>query len=226
MIADGCENTGAKTRNSIPVVHKAPFKKAVNLIPCSFNTLGNIGLPVGWEISKRGDNSDLANVLVERDEIFGQNIIKVTIPKEASVQIDTKQPVILDLAKDYVLVVQFKVEDMHYYGHWYYRPAGIRIEAYGTDNKHNWLAVRGEGDSRGWVTGILFFLNQKSEKDKKDAHNLAYPTVMLRCYNMVGTVYFRNPMIVEIPSGFDVTNYFQMEDRTIIFGGIFSLTKQ
>lgn len=202
-----------------------PTTNGVNVLSRTFKKLGKNRLPIGWKITKWGKNSSLARVTVERGNNKEPNAVKVRIPREANVYVDTNRRAKLDPKKEYLLVVQFKVENMHYTGHWYYRPAGLWIEVYGLNNKHLSMKVRGEGSTRGWVTTVRAFLNKKNKKTRKDAQYLAQPNVFLRCYNMAGTVYFRNPMIVEKPAGYDATTYFETEDGMKVFGSVFTLTK-
>ena len=107
-----------------------------------------------------------------------------------------------------MLVVQMKVDEMHFTGNWYERPAGVRVYVYGTDNKHTWLAIHGEGSTKGWVTAVLPFPPPGQRQQFANAN------VYLRCYNMMGTVSFRNPILLRQPAGGGIQRHFVLEDGT------------
>ena len=95
----------------------------------------------------------------------------------------------------------------------------MRIYVYGMDNAHTWLAVYGEGSTDGWVTALLPFpLEDRREKFAKSR-------VLLRCYNMTGTVSFRNPMIVRQPQGLDIQSSFELADGTQVPDGKLQLRR-
>jgi hypothetical protein len=218
-----CGNSSrAEIQDTLTTPEETPGTAAENLLSSTFAQLERNGLPAGWKVSRHGENRQRAKVTAERDRKTGQTVMKIEIPREASVFLDTIHPAELDPKKEYLLLVQLKVEDMHYIGHWYYRPAGIRVEAYGMNNKQRWLAVCGEGGTGGWVTAILPFL---TSSDREEAEDLSRPKVLLRCNNMVGTVRFRSPMIVEKPAGVDAAGCFELEDGTQVFGGVWFLTE-
>ncbi len=205
---------------AVNIDQKKPALKPVKLISSTFEKVEKNGFPAGWKVTVRGDNARFVNVMVERDKKPSKNVVKIQIRKEASVCIDTASPAQLDPGKEYILVVQFKVDDMHYIGHWYNRPAGIRIYTYGTNNKHVWMAVRGEGDTCGWVTAILPF---PSINKKEDAKDFSRTNVMLHCYNMMGIVRFRTPIIIERPKNYEITAHFELDNGTSVFGGVLTL---
>jgi hypothetical protein len=178
-----------------------------NLLPYDFATLSDEGLPRDWTVTTAGENAELVEVHTERDEA-GDTIVTMTMPREATAQLDTTRRFTLDPADDYVLAVEVRVEDMRYTGDWYRRPAGIRLYVYGTDNEHRWLAIHGEGSTDGWVTGLLPF--------PPDDHReqFANSRVLLRCYNMTGTVSFRNPVILRQPDGVALERSFELADGT------------
>ncbi|MFW5869250.1 MAG: hypothetical protein ACOCX2_15600, partial [Armatimonadota bacterium] len=183
-----------------------------NLLPVGFAELGDDGLPVGWDVETRGENADAAGVTTLRDET-GDTVVTMEMPREATVYLDTARRLRLDPAEDYMLLVQVKVEDMHYTGDWYRRPAGLRIYVYGTENKHTWLAIYGEGGTDGWVTAVRPFpLDDVREY-------FANSNVLLRCYNMTGTVSFKNPVIVRQPKGLEIGPSFELEDGTGVPSG-------
>lgn len=124
---------------------------------------------------------------------------------------DLAQPAHFDPAGDYMLGVQLKVEDLHHTGDWYGRPAGLRLYVYGQNDKHVWLAVHGAGSTKGWMTGVLPFPGSEAVRP-----DFAHSRVLLRCYNMTGTVSFRKPMIVLRPAGLDSGASFTLEDGTQI----------
>lgn len=201
-----------------------PVPPARNLISSTFAELDKEGLPVGWKITKHGENSHLVDVTVEQDKTTGQNAVKINIPIEACVYVDTIHPADLDPKKEYLLVVPFKVENMYYLGSWHRRPACIRFFAfaYGTGGKRHDTSVYGVGNTQGWVTAVMPFL---VDADKKDAEYYSRTDVFLRCYNIAGTVWFRDPMIVEKPEGVEPAIYYEHEDGTQAFGKYFPLTK-
>ena len=85
--------------------------------------------------------------------------------------------------------------------------------------KHTWLAIHGEGSTDGWVTGLLPFPREDMRKQ------FAIPNVLLRCYNMAGTVRFREPMILRQPPGTAVQPSFERADGTQVFGGKLQLRR-
>lgn len=178
-----------------------------NPLPWGFANLDEEGLPEGWSIEARGDNAEAVDVTTTPDD-SGDTAVTVAIPREASVHLDTQRRFTLDPAEDYMLAVEVKVEDMHYTGDWYRRPAGVRMYVYGMDNKHTWLAIHGEGSTDGWVTGLLPFPQPDHRKQ------FANSRVLLRCYNMTGAVSFRNPMILRQPEGVEVQRSFELADGT------------
>ncbi len=190
-----------------------------SLLPYGFAKLGEDGLPSDWRIRATGENADAAKITTEQDET-GAPVVRVEIPREASVYVDTAKRTRLDPDGDYMLVVQIRVEDLHYTGNWYKRPAGIRIYVYGTNDKHRWLAVHGDGSTDGWVTGVLPFPMPDEVRPQFASSN-----VLLRCYNMTGTVLLRNPMILRRPPGVDIQNSFELEDGTQVFGGQLQLRR-
>ena len=80
------------------------------------------------------------------------------------------------------------------------------------------LAVYGEGSTKGWITGILPFSTEK-------VRELATPNVLLRCYNMTGTVRFRTPMILKKPAGIDMRRSFELADGTEVFSAHLQLRR-
>ena len=64
------------------------------------------------------------------------------------------------------------------------------------------------------MTGLLPF-----PRDDDVRQQLAIPNVLMRCYNMTGTVRFRNPMILTQPSGTKVQRSFERADGTQVFKG-------
>ncbi|NLE30232.1 MAG: hypothetical protein GX629_11255 [Phycisphaerae bacterium] len=198
-------------------VNKPRDLKPANLISSTFAKIEKNGLPAGWKVTVRGENARFAGVTVERDKKPSQNVVRIQLRKEAGVCLDTAGPAQLVAGKRYLLVVQFKVDDMFFTGHWYHRPAGIWIYVYGTNNKHTWMAVRGEGDTEGWVTALLPF---PPVNRKEDAGDFSRTNVILHCYNMVGTVRFRTPMIIEIPKGFDMEAQFELKGASVYGGNL------
>ena len=204
------ESLAEMTRTSAPVEGGAA--SPTNLLPWDFSELGDDGLPTGWTVDVRGDNADQIEVSAALDET-GESVVTMAMPREGSAYLDTTGRFKLDPAQDYVLAVQVKVEDMRYTGDWYGRPAGVRIYVYGTDNRHTWLAIHGEGSTDGWVTALLPFpLADHREQ-------FANSRVLLRCYNMTGTVSFRNPVILRPPAGVAVQKAFELTDGTIVADG-------
>jgi hypothetical protein len=193
--------------------------KARNLLACRFEKLGDDGLPAQYTIKKEGPHAQEAVVSVAKDD-SGAMVVKAKIPQEASIHIDSAKRTRLDPDGDYLLTVQVKVDDLRYTGNWYKRPAGIRIYAYGLENKHTWLAIHGEGSTDGWVTAVLPF---PAGDDVR--RQLAVPNVLLRCYNMTGTVQFREPMILKRPPGAQVQRSFRKKDGTEVFGGQLQLRR-
>lgn len=192
---------------------------ARNLLACLFEELGDDGLPAQYTITKAGAHAQKAVVSTEKDD-SGTVVVKAEIPQEASVHIDSAKRTRLDADADYLLTVQVKVDDLRYTGNWYKKPAGIRIYAYGLENKHTWLAIHGEGSTDGWVTGVLPF---PATDDVR--RQLAVPNVLLRCYSMTGTVRFRKPMILKQPPGARVRRSFRQTDGTQVFGGQLQLRR-
>ncbi|MFO8082196.1 MAG: hypothetical protein R6V07_18095 [Armatimonadota bacterium] len=203
MLQDAVEASGAETTTT---------GGDGNLLPWDFGDLDEDGLPAGWSVDIRGENADAAEVSLTEDE-DGDTIVTATMPREATVYLDTERRMSLDPADDYMLAVEMKVDELHYTGDWYRRPAGVRVYVYGTDNKHTWLAVHGEGSTDGWVTAVLPF------PPDDDREHFANSRILLRCYNMTGTVAFRNPVILRRPAGLDIAKSFELGDGTQISGG-------
>ncbi|MBU0609202.1 MAG: hypothetical protein KKI08_15050, partial [Armatimonadetes bacterium] len=157
----------------------AAVKEQANLLPFGFGTLTDQGLPVGWKVTATGEG---ARATAAPDD-SGEMVVKLEMPAEGSVHLDLNQPMALDPAGDYMLVVPLKVENMHFTGNWYSRPAGVRIYMYGMNDKHTWLAVHGEGSTQGWITATLPF------PDDAVRAQFAHCRVLLRCYNMTATIY-------------------------------------
>jgi hypothetical protein len=210
------------TRHSSKKDRNTSGVKPSNLISGTFAKVGKNGLPIGWKATFQDRNIPFVDILFEQNKNPSQNVVRIRLRKEASVWIDTAGPTKLEAGKVYLLVVQFMVKDLDYIGHWYDRPAAIRIYAYGTDDEHVWMAVRGEGDTSGWVTAVLPFPG-RDRKDKSSKYSST--NVMLRCYNMSGIVCFRMPTIIEKPKNFDVTEHFVLDDETIVPGSILTLKK-
>ena len=178
-----------------------------NLLPFAFAKRNAEGLPADWRVQAGGANAAAAQVTAAADPA-GDAVVSLAMPKEASVFLDTAAPVRLDPDGDYMLVVQMKVDEMHFTGNWYERPAGVRVYVYGTDNKHTWLAIHGEGSTKGWVTAVLPFPPPGQRQQFANAN------VYLRCYNMMGTVSFRNPILLRQPAGGGIQRHFVLEDGT------------
>ncbi|MBT7057463.1 MAG: hypothetical protein HN976_20390 [Lentisphaerae bacterium] len=193
--------------------------RARNLLACRFEELDDNGLPAQYKITKKGPHAEQTVVSTEKDD-SGHVVVKAEILREASVHIDSAKRTRLDPDADYFLTVQVRVDDMRYTGNWYKRPAGIRIYAYGLNDKHTWLAIHGEGNTDGWVTGVLPFPHAEDVRQQ-----LAVPNVLLRCYNMTGTVRFREPMILKKPQGVQIQRAFEQGDGTQVFGGQLQLRR-
>jgi hypothetical protein len=210
------EATPEKLQAAVAAQASAPAGEG-NLLPFGFGKLNEQGLPVGWKVNSRGANPPAVQVTAAPDET-GETVVKMTMAQEASVDLDLAQPARFDPAGDYMLVVQMKVEDLHHTGDWYGRPAGLRLYVYGQNDKHVWLAVHGAGSTKGWVTGVLPFPGSDAVRP-----HFAHSRVLLRCYNMTGTVSFRNPMIVRRPAGLDIRASFTLEDGTQVSSGALQL---
>lgn len=208
------QTTPEKLRTALETV--APPAAETNLLPAGFDRLDARGLPLGWTATTSGANPAAAQVSAASDET-GAMVVKLALPQEATVQLDAAAPARLDPAGDYLLAVQVKVEDLHYTGDWYSRPAGVRLYVYGADNKHTWLAVHGEGGTKGWVTAVLPFPPEESRPQ------FAASKVLLRCYNMSGTVSFRQPQILRRPPGAEVHRSFTLQDGTLVVSSALQL---
>jgi len=191
-------------------VREARSSDASNLLRYRFDRLNDAGLPAHYKIEKAGKHAAEATVCTEEDD-SGVRVVKVVMPREASVYIDTAKRTRLDPDGNHLFSVQVKVDGLRHTGNWYKRPAGIRIYVYGIENKHTWLAIHGEGSTDGWVTGLLPFPRKDVRKQ------FSVPNVLLRCYNMTGTVRFREPMILRQPSGAAVPRSFERADGTQVF---------
>jgi len=186
-------------------------KSAENLFPYNFKELDDEGMPVGWNIRKAGEAAEEAVVSSIKDE-DGEVVMKVEIPKEASVFLDPVKSFEMDPAHNYLAVIQLKAEDINHLGNWYNDQQGVRIWLQARDKTHTWLAVYGEGSTDGWVTGYLPFPTGGEEK-RQNFHRI---NIYLRCLKMTGTVYFKSPVIVKLPEGYEVNRSFEREDGTKI----------
>lgn len=220
---------------SVPLVYQpvlaevggdaAKAEQAGNLLSHTFEDLGSDGLPSDWGFQVRGENPGSASVSVVKEE--AGNVVVARMPEEASIWLELPERpeegswprLSLDAEKDYMLVLELKVEDMFYTGSWFRRPAAINFGVYGTAGKHVWMAVHGEGDTDGWVTAVLPF------PPEEDRSNYERYRVLIRCNNMTGTVYFRNPMIIERPSLLGDDRFFEREDGSIVKGNQLQLRR-
>lgn len=178
---------------------------AANIFPFGFVSPDADEMLPDWDIRKSGDNADAVVISTSRDEA-GVAALKVDIPRTASVNIDTKQRMELKPDTDYFITVDLKVEGMHHTGAWYADQRGLWIYVFGGEKHKRYTVVCGEGDTDGWVTAILPFSTRAVT---------AAPRVFFRCRTMTGTVYFRNPMLMENPGGMDLKNSFEMADGSL-----------
>jgi hypothetical protein len=181
-----------------------------NLLSCTFDKLNNGQLPDDYTLETMGENPDGAVISTEKDD-SGAVAVRIDMSKESSAQINTARVSRLEPGKEYLLTVQVKIDRMQHYGNWYKDPRGVRIYVYGIDNRHVWLAIWGNGSTDGWITGFLPFSTAQ-------AGELANPNVFFRCFNMTGTVRFRNPMILERPAGVEIKPGFELADGTRVMG--------
>lgn len=180
----------------------------------SFASLDKNRLPTHWSIIPKTDNARLAKVTVEPDRPATNSAILIDIPKEATLLVETRVPVRLAADRQYLLVVQMNIEDMYTLGHWFYRPAGIRISATGAGRGRTYLCVRGNGDTDGWVTAILPLPARTAESDCG---------ISLQCHNMIGKVRFRNPMIIPLPPRVEAESCFKLPDGYHSFGATLAI---
>jgi len=75
-----------------------------NLMSLTFKELNADKLPAGYEIRTSGENPATARVSTEQDET-GATVVKVEIPQEASVHLNTVQRTRLDFDGEYFFVV-------------------------------------------------------------------------------------------------------------------------
>jgi len=190
-----------------------PARRLPSLSP-SFASLDKDRLPAAWSIVPKTEDAKLAKVTVEPGRPPANNAILMDIPKEATLLVETKAPVKLAPGKEYLLVVEMKIEDMHTIGHWFQRPTGIRIRATGVGGGGKYLSVRGNGDTDDWVTAML---------------PLPAPApgancgISLQCHNMTGKIRFRNPMIIPVPPGVEAESCFILQDGYLSFGGTLAI---
>ena len=204
----------------LQVVSEQPAEHSVKtgLLPFTFDQLDGNRLPVHYRIEKAGENAGAAAVSTERDET-GSTVVKIDIPREASVRLGTVKRTRLEPDADYLLAVQIKVEGMHHTGKsWHRENKGIRVEVSDTRHGTAWLAIHSDGSTDGWITAILPF----STKPVKESAN---SSIRFRCENMTGTVYVRNPMIRQKPAGVDIRSSFEMADGTQVFSSNLGLRR-
>ncbi|MFA5646468.1 MAG: hypothetical protein WDA18_08995 [Candidatus Ratteibacteria bacterium] len=191
--------------------------KSNNLLPYNFDNLNKKGLPADWHLKVSGDNPEAVKVSTVKDE-NGNILVKMEMEKEANVWMETSKEFQINPKDDYIFMVQVKVENISHFKDWYKGPAGVNIAVYGTDNKHTWLAVYGKGDTDGWLTGIL----PLPYNDEVRSY-FTRSKILLRCRNMTGTVYFRNPMILKTPLG--AKRMFELENGEQIVNSYIRLNK-
>lgn len=186
---------------------------AENLLKYTFQDTNKDGIPDGYKIVKgKAEGNEAAEVTYDETVFNGEKgpSIKMYLPEKGYLAVDLKNLFRLKKGKQYLFAVDVKIKDMKVEGKWYTKKAirALMIYVYGSNGKHAWLAITGNGSTKGWVTVMLPFNTEKIP-------GLATSRVLIRCNNMSGTVWIQNPSIVELPDGTDMKSHFLLSDGSV-----------
>ena len=148
--------------------------------------------------------------------------IRFDLPERGNLWLDTSTAVQLEEGRKYLFSVRVKIQDMVPGGMNLTSKGverGILMEVHSGDTSRNvsvWNAVVGTGSSEGWVTAMIPF-------DTNAKPDLAKVSIFLRCYDISGTVWFQDPVLIEVPDGFNMNQQFILENGDTVSGGILTL---
>lgn len=186
---------------------------AENLLGFVFQDTNKDGVPDGYKISKgKAEGNETATVTYDEKVFNGEKgpSIKMYLPQEGYLAVDLKNLLKLKKDKQYLFTVDVKIKDMKIEGKWRTKKIirAMMFYVYSSKGKHSWLAITGNGSTKGWVTVMMPFNTRKYPQ-------FVASRVLLRCNTMSGTVWLQNPTIVELPDGADMKSHFLLSDGSV-----------
>jgi hypothetical protein len=183
---------------------------AKNLLKHDFSKLNAKGIPVGYKFYP-GKKKEGKITVTQED---GANIIKLELPKQGRIFLDSAFLMDIKKNKKYVITVQLKIENQKYSGkgmHFFY------VCAYNTsNNKHIYNKIMGRGSSGGWMTVVLAI-------DTIKRPLLANGKLFLRGYGVSGTYWVKKPMLIELPDDVKLKSHYILENNKTVPGGLLRL---
>jgi hypothetical protein len=174
-----------------------------NLLKHDFSKLGKNGIPIGYKITLNKAGKGKATVIQEA----GGNIIKLELPEQGRAWLDSTFLLGMEKNRKYLFTIQIKIEDQKYTGkgaHFFY------VCAYNTgNNKHIYNKVMKQGSTDGWITVVRPIDTAKNPKQVGSR-------LFLRTYDMSGTYWLKNPMLIELPNDVEIkAHYILANDKTV-----------
>ena len=146
--------------------------------------------------------------------------IRFDLSEKGNLWLDASAPLQLETARKYLFSVRVKVRDMF--------PGGPCTDNLGVTRgvliyvhsvikpTYTFAGIIGNGNTEGWVTAMLPF-------DTGANPDLVQAKIFLRCYDLSGTVWFQDPVLIEQPDGFQMKAQFVQENGDVVSGNLLKL---
>ena len=173
-----------------------------NLLPHTFIDRNGDGFPDGYK-RRDGHRERVSYDRFSRAR-GGGPVIRINMPELVSVYLDS-EPFHLEKGKRYLFSVEIRMKDIDFpAGKSKWEPKAYTFVAYVYavgSNTHIWTWITHKGSTQGWVTLMLPFDTIKHSA-------LSHARILLRCRKLRGTVWLRDPTIVELPNSMKIPKHF------------------
>jgi hypothetical protein len=190
-------------------VNAEETETGTNLLPWDFQLTGKNGLPEGYNNRKEGTIS----VTKEKNGY----VVEMSLKKQGQCFLDTTRLLPLEKGKKYLFSVQVKIKNMEHAGKDKFY--GFVSYIYNSStNKHTALRLTGTGSINEWATLSLPFDTIKQPQ-------LAKGKLLMRAYNISGSIYLKKPVIIELPENVDMKPSLTLKDGKTFTGYLIRLPK-
>lgn len=217
LVVMACGSCHADSPSSVTVnitPAAAVTVERANLIPLNFEGIQIGDPPPGF--SFRGGSGNGVRMEVPDNS---PPVIRVEMVEKDTFWLDFKSVIHLEQGRKYMFSVLVKTQDLSLDGSHVKRGGwrGVMIYVYSAaGTRHAWALIAGHGDTDGWVNVLLPF-------DTAATPELADAKIYLRGYDLSGTIWFKDPVLFELPEGFDLAPHMVLPDGRCTPTGIFIL---